>query len=177
MSRFSEPEIIVRELQLLPDMTVADFGVGSGYYTVAVARQLHGGLVYAVDIQPSLLRRVKNLAEHEGLRNVEIVAGDVTKPEGSGLPKGTVDVVIIANVLFQIEDKEALIKEAKRVLMKGGRALVVDWTDSYGGIGPQAKDVIKKEDAMTLFMNNGWKLVREIRAGSHHYGFIARDTS
>lgn len=176
MARFSEPEIIVRELQLTPGMTVADFGVGSGYYTIAAARTLgRGGLVYAIDVQPALLSRVKNLAAHEGLDNVEILSGDVTLPGGSGLPEGTVDVVIIANILFQVEDKKALVREAKRVLMNGGRALVVDWEDSFGGIGPIPSHVVTEDDAKLLFMNNGFKLVRDIRAGSHHYGFIVRD--
>lgn len=176
MARFSEPEIVVRELQLQPGLTVADFGVGSGYYTIAAARAVApGGLVYATDIQPSLLRRVKNLAFAEGLSNVEVISGDVTLPKGSGLPDGSVDVVLVANVLFQVEDKKALVREAKRVLMDGGRALVVDWEDSFGGIGPIPSHVVKKDDAQAFFMNNGFKLVRNINAGSHHYGFIARD--
>lgn len=176
MARFSEPEIIVRELQLQPGLTVADFGVGSGYYTIAAARALGpSGLVYAIDVQPALLRRVKNLAASEGLQNVEILTGDVTLPKGSGLPSGSIDVVIVANVLFQIEDKKALVRETKRVLMDGGRALVVDWEDSFGGMGPTPSHVVKKDDAQAFFMNNGFKLVRTINAGSHHYGFIARD--
>ncbi len=175
MARFSEPEIIVRELQLHPDATVADFGVGSGYYTIAAARLLPAGLVYAIDIQSELLRRIKTLAGSEGLQNVEILTGDVTLPKGSGLPDGSVDVVIVANVLFQVEDKKALVREVKRVLMNGGRVLVVDWEDSFGGVGPIPSHVVKEDDAKLLFMNNGFKLVRSINAGSHHYGFIARD--
>lgn len=178
MARFSEPEIIVRELQLRPGMTVADFGVGSGYYTIAAARALQpSGLAYAIDVQSALLRRVKSLATSEGLHNVEILTGDITLPNGSGLPDGSVDVVIIANVLFQVDDKRALVREVKRVLMDGGRALVVDWEDSCGGVGPTPSHVVNKDDAKLLFMNNGFKLVREINAGSHHYGFIARDIS
>ena len=48
----------------------------------------------------------------------------------------------------------------------------MDWADSFGGIGPQPKMVVKKETAMTMFDKAGFHLDKEISAGSHHYGMI-----
>jgi hypothetical protein len=57
-------------------------------------------------------------------------------------------------------------------LKVGGRALVVDWSDSFGGIGPEPKKVVTKIAAQEMFEKNGFHLDREINAGSHHYGLI-----
>lgn len=65
-----------------------------------------------------------------------------------------------------------MVREAKRVLRPGGRALVIDWTDSFGGLGPKPEMVFRKEKAGEMFEKNGFHLDREILAGVHHYGLI-----
>lgn len=154
-------------------MIIADFGAGSGFYTIEAAKALAGtGKVYAIDAQKDLLVRIKNDAAKENLSNVEVIWGDIEKVGGTNIADGTVSLGLLCNVLFQLEDKKSCLAELKRILIPGGRALVVDWADSFGGIGPHINNVITKESAEELFEGAGFAKDREISAGSHHYGFI-----
>ncbi len=171
---FVKPEEIVKKyFEILPGMAVADFGAGSGYYTFAAAELVKdSGVVYAVDIQKDLLEKIKNRAEEDGLKNVEIVWADLDKPEGSRLAENSIDFAIISNLLFQAEDKEAIVKEAFRVLKSGGRAVVIDWSEAFGGLGPKQEDLLAKQRCEKMFLESGFVLEKEFEAGEHHYGVI-----
>jgi hypothetical protein len=71
-----------------------------------------------------------------------------------------------------MENKEVVADEIKRVLKPGGKACIVDWADSFGGIGPKSEHVYTKEQTQHLFESKGFHVDRELSAGSHHYGFI-----
>ncbi len=170
---FSDPIKNIEQCGIQAGMEIADFGSGSGHYSMAASKALIStGRVYAIDVQQDLLNKLKNQAVHEGLYNIEVILDDIEKLNGTKLRDNSVDLVFLSNILFQLEDKETTIKEVKRVLRPGGRALVVDWMDSFGGIGPQPKNVVKKDRAMAIFDKNGFHLDREITAGAHHYGLI-----
>jgi len=170
---FSEPQNNIKQLGLAEGMSVADFGAGSGFYSIEAAKKVkESGKVYVVDIQKDLLDRVKNLAKKERLANIEIIWGDIEKVGGSKLGDLSVDVVIISNVLFQIENKESLLKEISRVLKHGGRVLVIDWTDSFGGMGPAQESIFTEDQVKKLFEEKGFTVQKNIYAGDHHYGVV-----
>ncbi|MBA3732837.1 class I SAM-dependent methyltransferase [Patescibacteria group bacterium] len=170
---FSDPVKNVEQCGIQVGQEIADFGSGSGHYSIAAARALMAtGRVYAIDAQKDLLTKLKNTAAKDGLYNIEVIWGDIEKENGTKLKSASADIVFLCNVLFQVEDKKGTINEAKRVLKPAGKVLVVDWTDSFGGLGPIPEHVMKKETVKDLFLHHGFHLDREIFAGSHHYGFI-----
>jgi ubiquinone/menaquinone biosynthesis C-methylase UbiE len=170
---FSDPVKNVEKSGIQPGMEIADLGAGSGHYTMAAAKALLStGRVYAIDVEKELLAKIKNNAARAGLYNVEVIWGDIEKINGTKLKEASIDLAFLCNVLFQEENKTNIIKEIKRILKPGGRVLVVDWEDSFGGIGPSAEMVVKRDEAMDLFEKNGFHLDREISAGAHHYGLI-----
>lgn len=170
---FSDPVKNIEQCKIQAGQDVADLGAGSGFYTIASAKALHAtGRVYAVDAQKDLLSKLKNQATKQGLYNVEVIWGDIEKPNGTKLRESSVDLALLCNVLFQLEDKENIVAEVKRILKPAGRLLVVDWSDSFGGIGPTSKMIVKKDETMKKFEKGGFHLEREIKAGSHHYGLI-----
>jgi ubiquinone/menaquinone biosynthesis C-methylase UbiE len=132
------------------------------------------GRVYAVDIQQALLSKLKNQAAKEGLYNVEVIWGDIDKLNGTKLRTASLDLAILGNILFQLENRQAVADEVKRILKAGGRAAVIDWEDSFGGIGPAPDRVVTKAKAQSLFEKNGFHLDKEISAGSHHYGLVLK---
>lgn len=172
---FSDPEKNIAQLSLGEGNYVADFGSGSGFYSFAAAQAVGStGRVYSLDIQKDLLQKVKKEAQARHLANIEIIWADLEHLGGSKLREASIDAVILANVLFQIENKDNSILEIKRILKKGGRVLVIDWLSSFGGLGPQSKDVLSKEKAQELFTKHGFAFDREISAGAQHYGLILR---
>ena len=173
ISMFSDPVKNVEQCGIQAGMDIADFGAGSGFYTIASAKALMAtGRVYAIDAQKDLLSKLKNNAARAGLYNVEVIWGDIEKIGGTKLRESSVDLVFLCNVLFQLENKGDIVNEIKRILKPAGRILVVDWSDSFGGIGPQPGHVVKKSVVLEMFEKGGFHMDRKISAGSHHYGFI-----
>ena len=186
-SSFLNPTDVLRHAKLQAGMRVADFGAGAGFFTRAAARLAlrqahydaggsgaHGGVVWAVDTNADLLVRIKNMSLAEGLQNVEIVTGDFEKPEGSHLPAGAFDFVILANSLFSADEKALVAGEVRRVLAPHGRVLVVDWKDSFGGFGPHPEHVLTVGAARDLLEKAGLLYIEDIPAGAYHWGFTAR---
>lgn len=170
---FSDPQKNIEQFGLAPGSKVADLGSGSGFYSLALAKRLgEQGRVFAVDTSKDMLQRLKNDAKRFKFYNIETLWGDIEKLGGTKLAGGAVDSAVVANTLFFLENKGGFMNELKRILKSGGRVLVVDWKDSYGGIGPQREHVFTLPQAKDLFEKNGFSFEREISAGSHHYGII-----
>lgn len=173
--RFAHPRRNVGALGIEPGMTVADFGSGSGAYVLAIAERLaNAGHVYAIDIQRDLLRRIHTEAHKHGYKNVELIWADLEKEHASKLADHSVDIVLISNLLFQLDDKAAPLHEAWRILTSSGKLAIIDWSDSFGGMGPIKKEVVTKDAALSLAQTSHFELVREFEAGAHHFGLILR---
>jgi ubiquinone/menaquinone biosynthesis C-methylase UbiE len=172
---FLHPTAVLEAAHLHEGMQVADLGAGSGFFTRAAARLVGaGGTVWAVDVHRDMLPRLKNLAAAEGLHNVEVMHGDIEHTSGSNLPAAQFDFCILSNVLFSTEHKKAAVAEVRRLLKKGGRALVIDWSGSYGGLGPVPEQVITARAARELFEEGNLNWVEDVPAGSYHWGFLVR---
>jgi ubiquinone/menaquinone biosynthesis C-methylase UbiE len=172
---FSDPEKNIEQCGIQAGMDIADLGSGSGHYSIAVAKALIStGKVYSIDVQKDLLVKLKNNAVRQGIHNIETIWGDIDRVNGTKLRDMSIDLVLLCNILFQLENKENIVKEIKRILKPNGRVLVVDWTGSFGGLGPTTEAVVKKETIRDMFLKFGFHLDREISAGEHHYGMIMK---
>lgn len=170
---FSDPKSNVLQLGLRDGMKVGDLGAGSGHFAAAAAAIVGtSGKIYAVDIQEDILKHVKDHAEGLGHRNVETVWGNFEKLGGTRLRDASLDAVILSNTLFQLDHREGAVAEIKRILMPGGRLLVIDWAGAYGGMGPLPHRVVSEHVAEELFITAGFHKVKAFRAGPHHYSLV-----
>lgn len=153
--------------------TVADFGAGSGAYVYSLSRAVgEYGKVFAVDIQKGLLDKLKKESEDKGIKNLEIIWGDVEIFGGTKLRSDSVDAVVVVNVLFQVDSKAGLAREAWRILKNEGKLLIVDWAESFGGMGPQPNMVVDEHTARQIFETASFEFKKTIDAGEHHYGIV-----
>ncbi len=175
---FSDPNTIVPQLHIQLGASVADLGAGTGAYSLALAKAVGpSGKVYACEVQKDMLTRLENDARERGATNIQAVLSNIEAHLGTKLRDQSIDWVIIANVLFQAEDRDGLIKEVSRILKPSGSVLLVDWMESFGNLGPHPKDVITAVDAEKKFAEAGFKKSPQaIHAGSHHYGIIFKKT-
>jgi ubiquinone/menaquinone biosynthesis C-methylase UbiE len=172
LMEFIKPRSVLRHIGITPGKVVADFGAGSGAYVLAIAEYLKGsGRIYAVDIQKDLLSRLGNEAKRSNLE-INLLWGDLEKPQGSSLGDESVDVVLVSNILFQVDNKEAVLREARRIVRPRGHVAIIEWSDSFGGLGPTSNHVLRKENAQNIADAVGLSLIDEFPAGSHHYGLL-----
>ncbi len=170
---FSDPKEVVLQMGLRQGMKVGDFGAGSGHYSRAAAAIVApSGRVYAIDVQEDVLKHLK-LNTHERHRSsIETVWGDIERVGGTHLKDASLDAAIVANVLFQLDDRAGLLAELSRTLKPGGRLLVVDWAGSYGGMGPAPERVVSEHEVEAFFIEGGFHKEKSLRAGPHHYGIV-----
>lgn len=176
---FSDPLSILDALGVSAGMTVGDFGAGEGAYARELAKRVgRDGVVYAFDVQKDLVTRLAAEATASKIDNLHAVWADLEVRGGTKLPDASLDAVILANILFQSEDRDALLVEASRVLRDNGRLVLVDWSDASSGSagrpGPHSDHVVTKEAARKLGEGVGLVFDKEIAAGEHHYGLLFR---
>ncbi|MDP2741392.1 MAG: class I SAM-dependent methyltransferase [bacterium] len=170
MEGFFNPEEILKELELREDMTAAEFGTGAGIFAILLAKKLKQGRVYGLDIQEEKLSALKNRAALEKVENIITIHCDLEAVKGSTFQNNFLDVILICNVLFQAEDKGAIIKEAKRVVKLGGQVLIIDWNDN-APFGPK-EGRISAIEAKKIAEEAGLSLKKEFKAGAYHYGLL-----
>ncbi len=170
---FVKPEENIAHLGLHEGMRVADLGAGTGFYTKAISEKVGKlGKVYAIEVRKDMVKKLESELKELNISNAECIWGDIEILGGTKLSDESMDVVIISNVLFQANDKLGLIDEAKRILKKGGKLLMVDWKDSYEGLGPAKHHVVTEKIAQELLIKRGFKVLKNISSPYHHYGII-----
>jgi len=104
-------------LRLEPGMSVVEIGPGKGSYTFEVARRVAPGTIYACDIAPYVVEKLRERAEKEGLTNVDARIEDVFH---LGFPDSSIDRVYMIATLPEIPSPVEALMECRRVLKPGG---------------------------------------------------------
>lgn len=103
---------------------VAELGCGYGTFTLPLARRIVRTM-HAIDIDPTMVRLVRERAAAEGIANIDAQVRDVTV-DGFGLREASCGAVLLFNILH-CESPVKLIREAVRILAPGGSIAVIHW--------------------------------------------------
>ena len=122
---WQHPDDVVAALGLSPNMTVADVGAGTGYFTVRLARAVPGGLVIATDVEPDMVRHLVDRARREKLDNVRAV---LAKGDDPRIEPNSVDRILVVDVWHHVADRGAYAKGLATALRSGGQIAIVDFT-------------------------------------------------
>lgn len=175
LGRFVVPEVVSTHFHFKPGDAIADFGAGAGFYLRLLSDMVGAsGRVFACEIQKQLVEKLGDIVRLQGLGNVTPLWCDLEEVGGIKLRDGVLDGAIMVNTFFQIEDKAACLREVRRVLRTGATFQLIDWTESFGGLGPQPPQVVTKTMATDYFEAAGFLFEREYPAGDHHYGLAFR---
>ncbi len=101
--------------------TVADLGAGEG--TLAQLLAQRAKKVYAIDLSPKMAEFGQNLANRNGLTNLEYRIGDIEDPP---LDPGSIDLAILSQALHHAGNPQRALDAAFRILKPGGRLIVLD---------------------------------------------------
>ena len=118
-------DLLLAELRLSAGLRVADIGAGTGYIARRMARAVGpSGVVYAVDVQPEMVRLLKDLARRERLAQIRPVLGSSTDVE---LPDASIDLAIMVDVYHELEFPHEVLASIVRALKPGGRVVFVEY--------------------------------------------------
>ncbi len=118
---------ILREAGIEPGFHVLDYGCGPGSYVSATAELVgKAGKVYALDINPLAIQRVRNIASKRGLGNVETICSDCE----TGLADKSVDVILLYDTFHSLRDPNRVLRELCRVLRPNG---ILSFSDHHMG--------------------------------------------
>ncbi len=173
--KLTDPVLILEKLEISQGFAVADFGCGSGYYTLPLAKLVGGqGKVFAIDVLESSLESVKSKTEIEGFLNIETIRANIENAKGSGLKAQSIDLVLMANLLYQAEKRPNIFKEAKRVLKKAGKLAIIEWNPDVKEkpLGPNYKIKFDKETVLKEAESEGLKFEKEIEIDKYRYGLL-----
>lgn len=133
---WQKPHEVIRALQLAPDAAVADIGAGTGYFAVRLAHMTSKGRVYAVDIEPDMVKYLGERAQKSGLANLTPVLG---APDDPKLP-AKVDLVLMVDVYHHVRKRDAYFRKLAGSLKPGGAVAIIDFTmESPVGPPPSAR--------------------------------------
>lgn len=170
--KFLNPEELLRSIPLAPGMSVADFGCGNGYYSIASAVMVGShGQVYAFDILEDALSQTATLAKLIKVHNVTTAQCNLEQLGATKLPSTSCDAVILGSLLHQVEKQDNVIREAYRILKTGGKLLAVEWKQD-ASFGPDQSSRLAKETVTDLIERFGFRPAQEPHAGSYHYALI-----
>lgn len=166
--------MVIAQTGLSRGMIAADLGCGSGFYVIPAA-QLVGseGTVYAVDVVDAKLEATSSIAKQMGYKNVKIIKADLAKPL-LDIPENSVDLVILGNILHEIPNKEALLKNAYRITSSNSGILVVEWKKQLTPFGPPLQKRVDQTRLEISMMNIGLQKVKTLEADGYHYAELFR---
>jgi ubiquinone/menaquinone biosynthesis C-methylase UbiE len=112
----------------------------------------------------SLLLEKLDLA---GLSNVQLVHAEGDRTE---IPDATCTLVLLANVWHEFEDRNAVLREAQRILSPGGRVAILDWrTDVEPVHGPPLAHRIAAADAAKDIRHAGFEQLASAEVGRYSW--------
>ncbi len=118
-------DLLMAELALKPGMAVADVGAGTGYYSRRLALQVGPeGKVFAIEVQPQMLRVLETTAKRPGYGNIVPVLGT---EDDVKLPEASVDLAIMVDVYHELAYPHEVLASIVRAVRPGGRVVFVEY--------------------------------------------------
>ena len=153
---WQKPHQVIQALKLAPDAVVADVGAGTGYFSVRLATMLPKGKVYAVDVEPDMVKHLAERAKRDGRKNMQAVQG---APDDAKLPE-KVDLILFVDVHHHIDEREQYFRKLRASLKPGGRVAIIDFRlDSREG--PPRAARIAPEKVKAELKSAGYSLAEE----------------
>ncbi|CAM5277721.1 2-methoxy-6-polyprenyl-1,4-benzoquinol methylase, mitochondrial [Afipia felis] len=119
-----DPVNVLRQLGIRPDMTVLDLCCGDGYFTAPLAK-LVAGKIYALDLDPTMIKKAKAEVARQGASVLRWLTADARQI--AELVPEPVDYVLMANTFHGVPDQAGLAHTVKAVLRPNGLFGILNW--------------------------------------------------
>ena len=172
--QFFDVEKIFDELEVNYEIeSLVEFGFGYGTFTIPASRKIKG-MVYAYDIEGTLKNELEPKLKTNNITNVSLFNRDFIT-DGTGLQNEEADYSMLFNLLHA-EESTSILKEAFRILKKGGRVGVIHWNyDPDTPRGPSMLIRPQPEELKNMLIHAGFSIIKHnINLPPYHYGILAQ---
>ncbi len=171
--REEECSTLLKALKLKPDDVVCDLGCGNGFYALKIANLVPQGKVIGVDIQPEMLRMLRERARVTRVKNIDLELGTLSDPK---LPAGQVDLVFCVDAYHEFSHPEKMLRAIRKSLSKNGRLALVEFREEDPLVPIKPLHKMSKRQILKELAPNGFKLVGQFDGLPwQHVMFFGRD--
>lgn len=156
--------LVLEKLALADGATVADVGCGPGVFSRAFAKALPHGLVYAVDVEPAQLDRLREHLIAERLENVVPVLASYSTPH---LPLASCDLIFVADTYHHFDDRVSYVRGLARFLKPGGVLAILEYKPGPLPVGPPPEHKLGPGELEAELTGAGYE--RVARHDTHAY--------
>ncbi len=168
------PEAALDAIGIRPGMSIADIGAGIGYFSVRMAKRVGPtGKIYANDIQPEMLTRLKRGVAAAGLNNVEAVLGTPSDPK---LPARTMDLILMVDVYHEFSEPQLMLQKLRRALKDDGVLVLLEYRKEDPSIPIRPEHKMSVEEVKAELAPEGFKLDKVLENLPRQHILIFRKT-
>jgi len=150
------PDQALDALGIRAGMVLADVGAGTGYMSLRMARRVGPtGKVYANDLQPEMLQKLRAKSQREKLSNVETVQGTESDPK---LPPNTMDLVLLVDVYHEFSQPQAMLDKIRESLKPDGRLVLLEYRKEDPRVPIRPEHKMSVAEVKTEVEAEGYKL-------------------
>jgi len=154
---WQNPDDIIKKLSLKGDEKIADVGAGSGYFSFRFAEKLKTGKVYAIDVEPEMIRHIHHKSMTRKIQNIDAIIAEYNDPK---VP-GDSDIVFICDVLHHVKKRAEWLKKLHSEMKRGAKLVIIEFKEGKLPQGPPESLKISKEELYELIEAAGFKKVSE----------------
>jgi ubiquinone/menaquinone biosynthesis C-methylase UbiE len=155
-----QPEKALDAMDIREGMVVADVGAGTGYMTLRIARRVGPtGKVYGNDVQPEMIRRLRENAAKAKLDNIETVLGAEADPK---LPAGKMDIVLMVDVYHELSRPQEMLRRIRAALKPDGRLVLLEYRKEDPKVPIKLEHKMSVDEVKTEVEAEGYKLDKTV---------------
>ena len=145
--------VLLNEAGIKSGHCILDYGCGPGSYIVPLAEIIGpSGKIYALDIHPLAIKKVKNIAERKGITIIKTILSDCK----TGLSDNYVNFILLYDTFHNLSQPDNVLQELHRVLKPGG---ILSFSDHH----------MKEQDILTRITDTG--MFKLSKKGKKTYSF------
>ncbi len=157
--REEDCERMLANMGVKKGMTVCDMGCGNGFYSLQLATMVgEKGRVLAVDVQPEMLKLLRDRMEQHGIDNITPILGSYHHPR---LPPEQVDIMFCVDVYHEFSHPEQMLKAMRDSLRPEGVVVLLEFRTEDPDVPIKRLHKMSKKQIMKEFPPNGFKLVKQ----------------
>ncbi|WP_158291392.1 methyltransferase domain-containing protein [Desulfosporosinus sp. Sb-LF] len=150
------------------NMTLCDIGAGTGVFTFP-ATELSNNDIYALEISDNMLELLSSRMAERNIKNLKLKKVDSTTLP---LDNNSCDMAIMVTVLHEVETKEIMLDEIKRILKQKGRLMIIEFHKRKTPMGPSVDQRISEEYVEEISNSKGFKTINKVSLGDNFYSVI-----